>query len=133
MLFTNHYELSVDHKHRISLPAEIRPEFPENLIYFQKEKDRPFGYLYHENHIQQIYQKLSSPLTPKFNLEQTLTQIQTPFEPLHIDNIGRINLRCKTPINKVYLMGAGDYLILYLNNKQEFEKLYSYILASTQT
>ena len=127
MLFTNHYELSIDHKHRISLPAEIRQEFLQKIIYFQKQKDSLFGYLYHEKHIQQIYTSLHSPLQPSFNLEQTIFQIQQPFEPLHIDNIGRINLRCETPSNKVYLMGAGQYLILYLNNKEEFEKEFSYI------
>jgi DNA-binding transcriptional regulator/RsmH inhibitor MraZ len=129
MLFTNHYELSVDHKHRISLPAEIRQELPQKVIYFQKQPEIPFGYLFPEKHITKIYTSLHTPLQPSFNLEQTLQQIQHPFKPLQIDKIGRINIGNNTPYNtnKVYLIGSGEYLILYLNSKQEFEKFISHL------
>ena len=131
--FTNRHEVSLDHKCRCYLPAEICKQIQPEKIYLQEQKPENhlenntlLYFIYPEQYIKHQWEHIPSPLDQKFDLEQTLEKLQQihGLRELKLDNQNRINLGI-TPLpteKKAYFIGAGEYIILYLGSKETFEK-----------
>lgn len=131
--FTTRHEVSLDHKCRCYLPAEIHKQIQPEKIYLQEKKpenhledDTPLYFIYPEQYIKHQWEHIPSPLDATFNLEQTLQKLQQlgGLRELRLDNQNRINLGIThLPTEKrAYFIGVGEYIILYLGSKETFEK-----------
>ena len=131
------HELTIDHKNRLLIPAEIRkkliPERDGTSFFLVIGKNRK-PWLYAENYYQHLVSLRQQALTPD---DDVLTFNQYHFamvSQVEWDKQGRIQLREKTlkrtgTQKEVILIGAGDHLELWNrsdweNQSEELSKLY---------
>ena len=123
--FTRRYEQKIDHKGRTCLPSYFRKQLTaEERLYLHQEKNPSFLTLLPEQNLQDKWSNILSPLNTSYNLEETIQQLEKigNIYEIKIDEHGRINLCRQTIDNRVYFIGAGEYIILYLGSKDSYEQ-----------
>lgn len=129
MLFTGAYELTIDDKKRLSIPAQIRTGMDPGLDgtgFYLVLGDRPGTLaLYADRYFHQYAERLASEMTPGVE-QQTFEKVfYSKCAQLAIDKQGRVALpehmvEAVGLGKAVYLTGARDHLDLW--NKDDYER-----------
>lgn len=128
--FTGRAECTVSPKKRVSLPAFIRNQLQRTgeKLYSQDRGDEKFIYLLPEGYVAERYEKIPSPMDKDFTVERligALSSVSNNLIQLDIDGNGRIMFsktgRDFPESRRVYYIGCGEYVAVFLGSKREFE------------
>ncbi|MBI2662868.1 hypothetical protein HYX11_05415 [Candidatus Woesearchaeota archaeon] len=123
--FTGRYEQKIDYKGRTCFPHYFRRLLaPQEKIYFHHEDKPNFITILPEQLLQDKWFDMLSPLNSSYNIDDTIKQLEKigNTSKIKIDRHGRISLGQQTIEHKVYFVGAGEYILLYLGSKKSYEE-----------
>lgn len=121
--FVGEYEHSLDDKLRTILPAKFRRVFGDKA-YIHHPEENSLLFLYPENHVKEYLENLPSSLDRNFNLGDLIDRLKN-LKKVSIDRIGRMTIGKEFDDyfedgERVYFIGAGKYVLLYLGSREAY-------------